>query len=602
MKGKQTLNALLIIACLQPLSIARADQAYLDKFLNYMRWTQNLPTQPDASFLNFVAEPSPLTCSLREKWLSLLAKQNNWTTYDQYYRQFQASHAIESVELQCDAQYAAYQQGQHASAIKQSQALWLDGHPRPKGCDRLFEFMLNQQAFSNQLIEQRIALALEARQFKLARGLFKYLHPPRNQVLKQLDEILHNPKHITTLNPGPLQGAFYLLGLKQLVSRQMDLAIRLSQTPTAKSIMSHAEKQRFIAHIALYKAMRGETDAQLWLSHVEAAYVTPTLTEWRIRDAIRHQRWQTLITLIAGTPLVETPAWQYWLARAYEAQGQHQQAHALYDALGAKRHYYGFLANIRMHRALKFEFEASETKQDKLSLYKPITDHIRALYTSGQPWIASGLLNAFSSELPKAEQSALAYWVKQGLKWQGKAVILSNQESLNNELGLRFPLAYREVVHQAAQQYHLDDAFIYAIIRQESLFFENNISAAGAKGLMQLMPRTAKLVTRLAHIRYTDPKELFQADKNIIIGTAYLQQLAHQFKAHPLLMTAAYNAGPRQVRYWQQHHDPQEMDSWIETLPWQETRNYLKNVMAFYAVYQYRLNKQPNLDAFLERW
>lgn len=600
MKWKQTLNIFLMLYGLQHLSFAHADEAYLEKFLTYMRWTQNIPTQPDSNFLAFVADPSPLTCSLREKWLTQLAKNKDWALYNQYYQQFQHSHPIESVDLQCYAQYALYQQGQREQAIHNSQPLWLYGYSRPKACDTLFTLMLHEHAFSNQLIEQRIALALEARQFTLARALFKQLSPPRPEDVNLLNDILHQPQRITTLKPGPLHGALYLVGLKQLVSRQMDEAIRLSQTATAKTLMSPVEQQHFVAHVALYKAMRGEDDAEQWLNLVQPPYVTPALAEWRIRDAIAHRRWQRIIELIADTSLQETPAWQYWLARAYEMSGERDKAHALYKTLGMKRHYYGFLANMRLHQPLKFEFESTETSGTKLAIYKPIMDQIRTTYHSGQAWMASRLLNAFSSELPKDEQSALAYWVKNELQWHGKAVILSNKDALNNELGLRFPLAYRDLVHQAAQQYHVDEAFIYAIIRQESLFFTDNVSAVGAKGLMQVMPRTAKLVTQQAHIRYSDSNELFNSEKNIHIGTAYIQQLSKQFKAHPLLMTAAYNAGPKQVRYWQLHHEPKEIDQWIETLPWQETRNYLKNVIAFYAVYQYRLKKQPDLQPFLQ--
>ncbi len=600
MKWKPTLNILLILYGLQHHSLVQADEAYLEKFLTYMQWSQNIPKEPDANFLAFVAKPSPLTCSLREKWLTELAKNNNWALYNQYYQQFQQSHAIESIDLQCYAQYALYQQGQRQQAIHNSQSLWLYGHSRPKSCDSLFSLMIHEHAFSNQLIEQRVTLALDARQFTLARALLKQMTPSRTEEIHLLNDILRNPKHITTLKPGPLHGALYLLGLKQLVSHQMDLAIRLSQSSTAKLIMSQAEQQSFIAHVALYKAMRGEDDAEQWLNRVEKNHMTQALEEWRVRDAIAHRRWDRIIQLIAGTPLQETAAWQYWLARAYEMRGQKDKALVIYQTLGMKRHYYGFLASMRLHQPLKFEYEATETSSTKLAIYKPILEKIRTTYESGQSWMASRLLNAFSSELPKDEQSALAYWVKNDLQWHGKAVILSNKDALNNELGLRFPLAYRDMVHQAARQYNIDEAFIYAIIRQESLFFADNVSAVGAKGLMQVMPQTAKMITKQAHIPYSDANELFNSEKNIHIGTAYLKQLAKQFKAHPLLMTAAYNAGPRQVRYWQLHHEPKEIDQWIETLPWQETRNYLKNVIAFYAVYQYRLKQRPDLQLFLQ--
>jgi soluble lytic murein transglycosylase len=119
---------------------------------------------------------------------------------------------------------------------------------------------------------------------------------------------------------------------------------------------------------------------------------------------------------------------------------------------------------------------------------------------------------------------------------------------------------------------------------------------------MQLMPATAKSVSQQEKINYSDKSQLFSTQKNINIGAAYLKQLTKRFHNHPILIVAAYNAGPRQVVYWLKNHPPVEMDIWIETLPWQETRNYLKNVIAFYAVYQFRLQETPDLSPFMKHF
>lgn len=117
---------------------------------------------------------------------------------------------------------------------------------------------------------------------------------------------------------------------------------------------------------------------------------------------------------------------------------------------------------------------------------------------------------------------------------------------------------------------------------------------------MQILPSTAKSIAKHAKIPYSDAKQLFLPEKNLHIGVAYLNTLHQQFKAHPLLMMAAYNAGPKQVRRWAKNSDAAEIDIWVETLPWQETRDYLKNVISFYAVYQYRMQEKPNLTPFLQ--
>ena len=235
-----------------------------------------------------------------------------------------------------------------------------------------------------------------------------------------------------------------------------------------------------------------------------------------------------------------------------------------------------------------------------LKPYQAFIDQIELLYSTKQILQASRLTNDFISELPKEEASALVYWIDNKLQWHGKSVYLSSSELLNNQLALRFPLAYKESILLYSQKYKVAPEFIYAIIRQESGFREDATSLAGACGLMQLMPYTAKVVSKSDKIPYSDQKQLFLSQKNINIGVAYLKQLAKRFSNHPILIAAAYNAGPKQVVYWLKTHPPKEIDLWIETLPWQETRNYLKNVFAFYVVYQYRLGQKPKLNDFME--
>jgi soluble lytic murein transglycosylase len=351
--------------------------------------------------------------------------------------------------------------------------------------------------------------------------------------------------------------------------------------------------------VTLYKAMRNHDDAQAWFNQIEPQYYNDILVDWQIRFALKNQNWKQVSKLINHSKNKDTPCWQYWLARSLEEQGKKAEADAIYESLAKSRQYYGFLASIRLKKKPSFENEKPTTSFSALKPYQPIIEQIRTLYNAKENIQASRLLNDFISELPKDEASALVYWVDTELQWHGKSVYLSNNETLNNQLTLRFPLAYKDTVKTYAKQYAIEPEFVYAIIRQESGFREDVTSSAGALGLMQVMPMTASVVSKMSRIPYSNQRELFLSQKNINIGTAYLQQLTKRFSNHPVLVAAAYNAGPRQVVYWLKNHPPKEIDVWIETLPWQETRNYLKNVMAFYVVYQYRLDQRPDLNHFL---
>jgi soluble lytic murein transglycosylase len=575
-------------------SCALTGQEYMDRFNTYITYSQRLPITPNQTFLDFVKGTTPLSNKLRDRWLYELARIKDWKTYVEYYQ------PTTDTNLVCYDEIAKYNTGAHEEALKESIPLWLTGESRPKVCDSLFEILMKDEHFNQDLISQRFSLALDRRNISLARYLLKQYKTPHVEELQALNTVYQSPTNINKLNIGGLNGEIYLYGLKRMVSINMDKALQLWDQDKTKKILNQAQQQGFLAHVALYKAMRNSEDALQWFHQVKPAYYNDVLLDWEIRLALKRKDWHDVTLLINDSKNKETPCWQYWLGRSLEEQGKTAEARAIYEPLAKNRHYYGFLASMRLNQIPSFTNEKPMSNPEALKPYQPFIEQVKALYLNKNTLQASRLLNDFISELPKDDASALVYWIDSTLKWHGKSVFLSNNETLNNQLSLRFPLAYEGTVKQYSKQYAVPPEFIYAIIRQESGFREDATSSVGARGLMQVMPYTAGVVSKAAKISYTNQNQLFTSEKNINIGVAYLKQLAQRFSNHPILMAAAYNAGPKQVVHWLRTHPPKDIDVWIETLPWQETRNYLKNVMAFYVVYQYRLNQKPNLEHFLE--
>lgn len=560
----------------------------------YTQWSQDLPDSPTEAFLSFVSENKPLANKLREKWLYQLAGKKDWLAFTRHYRD------SEDTALQCYAQIAKYHQTRQQEALREAKSLWLVGSSQPAACDELFSLLLKSENFDEKLITERIALALEKRNLQLARYLLKQYQQPRLEDEKTLIVIYRDPTKITHLQTGELHDDFYLYGLKRMVALNMEQAIHYWRHVKTRKLLSEAQQQEFLAHVALYKAMRGHDDTYQWFKKVKPAYYNDSLLDWQIRFALKQQNWQQVQQLIHHFGEKADPGWQYWLARSFEAQGEKNKARPLYQQLAKTRHYYGFLASLKLNQPFHFDNENPNADRSLLKPYLPFLEQVRGLYQSGKKLQASRLLNDFISELPKEEVSALVYWVASELQWPGKSVYLSNSYTdLNNQLELRFPLSHGDMINHFAKNYSLQPEFIYAIIRQESAFRSDVTSSAGARGLMQIMPGTAKMVAKKEKIPYQDQQQLFSLTKNINIGTAYLQRLCGRFNRHPVLVAAAYNAGPEQVSYWLKNHPPKTVDIWIETLPWHETRNYLKNVIAFYAVYQYRLQKKPDLSKFM---
>ncbi|WP_165482680.1 transglycosylase SLT domain-containing protein [Legionella gresilensis] len=575
-------------------SYATSSDAYMARFDTFIKWHQNLPEQPEQDFLNFIDNDTPLAKKLREKWLYQLAKQKDWLNYRLNYKQ------TDDVNLQCFYHLANYYQGINDTVFSAAKKLWLTGDSQPAACNKLFGLLLKNENFDQNLIKDRIILALDKHNLPLVRYLLKQYKVPRLKDEQQLITIYQNPLRIQQLPFNDLYSHFYLFGLKRMVSLNMPQAFKIWAKVQNSNVLSNDQKQAFLAHVALYKAMRNQEDTWEWFTKIQPTHYNDVLLDWQIRFALKHKQWKQVVALINYFQDQQNPCWQYWSARAKEAMGQLTQAKDIYQELAKSRQYYGFLASLRLNKKLSFENENPISDKTILKPYGPFIDKVKLLYQNHQTLEASRLLNDFVSELPKEEKSALLSWVANELQWHGKSVALSNTQELNNQLSLRFPIPYNSTINSYAKSYQVPQEFIYAIIRQESGFRDDAVSQAGARGLMQVMPATASSVAKQARIDYKDKNQLFSKEKNLNIGVAYIKHLSKRFNDHPALIAAAYNAGPRQVNYWLKNHPANEMDIWIETLPWRETRNYLKNVIAFYAVYQYRMQHKPNIGSFLK--
>lgn len=559
----------------------------------YYHWNQNFPEVITPDFISFIDSNTPLAQKLREKWLYKLAQKKEWLTFKRYY------HFSSDINLQCFAQIANYYTGAAPLALKESKRLWLTGDNLPKSCDILFKLQ-GSALLTEPLLNRRIALALEKRNLSLVRHLLKLYNKPKVDDDLMLLQIAANPRRINLLTPGPLHGDLYLYGLKRLVSMNINEAVRVWNLPITKKILSNEQQQLFLSHLAFYQAMRNDPESDQWFAQVQPAYRTDILSDWQIRHAIKQQKWTRVKALIKTARNNQTPIWQYWLARALENTNEIKLANELYQKLARTRHYYGFLASIRLKQPLSLQDEPLTPSSSILNAYKPFTSMVRELIRNKQDSEASRIISDFTSELPKKDKQLIIYWLINDLKWYAKALNLSSSEELSNALALRFPLPYNSAVHQSSKQFQIPKELIYAIIRQESGFREEVTSPAGAKGLMQIMPTTAMMIVQKKKFDSRLNDSLFVAQQNITLGSAYLQYLAKHFQYHFALMAAAYNAGPRQVNVWLKTPNSEPLDIWIETIPWHETRNYLKNVMSFYVVYQYRLGVKPNLDYFLK--
>jgi soluble lytic murein transglycosylase len=192
--------------------------------------------------------------------------------------------------------------------------------------------------------------------------------------------------------------------------------------------------------------------------------------------------------------------------------------------------------------------------------------------------------------LDDAKLLAAAEFARRTEIWD-RSINAADRTVRTHNFALRYPLPYREVFSEYAKTYDLDEAWVLGLVRQESRFITDARSAAGAAGLMQVMPRTARFVAQKIGLRNYLRKGVTEVETNVTLGTGYLRLVLDQL-GHQVLASAAYNAGPARARRWRDESRALEGAIYTETIPFPETRDYVKKVMANSVFYAALIQKQ----------
>jgi soluble lytic murein transglycosylase len=187
---------------------------------------------------------------------------------------------------------------------------------------------------------------------------------------------------------------------------------------------------------------------------------------------------------------------------------------------------------------------------------------------------------------------AAADLAKRNQIWD-RAITAADKTTSEHDYSLRFLSPYGEQVRPAAQNQSLDDAWVYGLMRQESRFITSAKSNVGASGLMQLMPATAKWVAKKIGLRDYSHSQVNNTEINVLLGTSYMRLVMENLDNHPVLASAAYNAGPGRAKKWRADR-PLEGAIYAETIPFSETRDYVKKVMSNSVYYSVLFTGQPD--------
>jgi len=525
---------------------------------------------------------------LKRQWLYALAKKQRWQKFLQYYSD------TDDTRLNCYYRRAQFSTGDRQAALDGAKELWIAGHSQPHECDPLFAQLKKSDLFNTDLFWQRFEAALRSNHTGLATYVKKFMSADDRKTAALWLKLHRDPeRYLPELfdHADVVQApSMFVHAISRLAGSDVNRAVELWDENRDRFDVDRKQSDKLEHRLAMQLAFDNDARAYDRLGRLDDADYNSR--SWRIRVALSEQNWPHVAAAIEdlGDSGREPEKWQYWLARAYQETGKPLQAEELLSDLSQKRDFYGYLAADRTNQRYQLSDKPIEVTAQELSNIANreefrVAREFRALERDTEAklqwWHALRQLDA--AEIPAAAKLA------QQWQWDEIAILTIARAKHWDDIDLRFPLSYSDTIQRNAAQQNLNPVILYGMIRRESAFNKDAHSAAGACGLMQIMPRTARLIARNLSEGWSGKSSLYDPDKNLEYGSYYYQQLLHQFNGHYALALAAYNAGPERVKQWLPDAS-MPADIWIETIPYRETRDYVTSVLVYAMIYQQRIH------------
>jgi len=542
---------------------------------------------------------SPLSESLRREWLRALGASGTWDVFRSEYPKVVG----DDVEIACYS-FQERLARSDPEVMDEARALFVSGRESAAACEPVFAALAAAKRINEADEWERIRALLAEGIVKEARRVNLLLPASAAVNDKQLERAAKDPASFLAkekLGHGVprAQQELLVFAVERLArNKPEEAADRLNVlTPRLEpKAVRHAWGQ-----VAWWGAMNHSPRALEWYSQVGTTALTDTQIAWRARAALRAADWKEVLASIqALSPEQQRePNWRYWRARALRALGQREAADLLMRSIAGQQSFYGILAAEELGTAAAPEWNGYRPAQADLDRVRSLEGIQRALALyrlnldneAFREWIWA--IRGFDDR----DLLAAAELARQANETE-RAINTADRTMQVHDFAQRFPTPYRDELVAAARQWSLDEAIVFGLVRQESRFMTDARSRVGAAGLMQIMPATARWIARQMSIRPFKPDMLLRADMNAQMGSYYFSRVLGDL-GHPLLATTAYNAGPGRARRWRDEN-ALEGAIYTETIPFNETRDYVKKVFTNAWYYHHRLTgKTANLHEML---
>lgn len=589
-------------AALQALSIyPYLVAARLQRDLNHIQVNGNAQ-QTDAAVGAFLNDHDDelVTQRLTTAWLRSLAQRQDWPLLLAHYDPARADSA-----LRCQWFQARIATGETTDLAPEISETYLTGHSLPD-CRTPFGWLKSQQQLPASLTVQRAKLALRSGRANFARQLAHQLPDAQAAPLLQWAALIRKPEQsirdLIAHPDKPVADEALQAGWNRLAHKRTNTSLQLYPTFLRARQLQGKKARIYTRDLALGLILDRRPEATEYFARFTPKPGDTLAFAWRVRAALWIQDWKHVLQWTTAMPeaLRNKPIWQYWHARAQAATGDAEAAKTGFQMLAADDGYYSLLAAWQLQRNYT---PRSTTVADDPTLQNQLAAQpgvIRAHHLF-QVGLNSQASLEWRAALSKAAPNDRVQGIRLAMRWgwYNQGVATASQQGVYEDYKLLYPLPYAAQVKTASFDSGLPENWIYGVIRQESLYQANVVSSANAYGLMQLLLPTARAVARRSGLpRPQNANDLFDPETNLALGADLLRELTNQNNGRFIVALAGYNAGPNAANRWLPY-SPISADVWIENIPYNETRRYVKRILWHIAVFGWRRSGEPQTIAEL---
>lgn len=563
----------------------------IPSYVDYYRLKSHFTVASNGEVLDFLQRynGSAIADRMRNDWLLELGKRRDWALFDQQFPLFVLQ---DDTQVKCYGLLSRLSKGENVAVA--ARELLINPQNYGDGCTALIASLAQTGQFAAADLWAQVRLAGETNATGPARRTIMLLNGSDKKVAQAID----TPALVLAKGPGATTAdhEIFLIAL----GRAARTSVKLSVLALQKALPKLTPQEQAIgwANIALPSSYTLAPETADYWRRAAAAPLSLDQHQWRTRYALRDGNWKQVREYIAAMPpkLRADPTWVYWQARTVtQTGGTPAEAQFLYQSIADRQDYYGLLAAEELGRTVSIPAPGAPVTPAEIAAVAAHPGLQRALRffdmrlrfegTREWNWTVRGMTDR--------ELIAVAELARQQ-HILDRMVYTSERTRVLADYTHRYPAPHDEIMQPTTRTLGLDRAWVYGLIRQESRFIMTAQSSAGASGLMQVMPSTGRWVAKKIGLTDFVQEMLTDVRTNILLGANYMNMVLGSMDGSQVLATAAYNAGPGRLRSWRAVlTKPMDSTIFIESIPYAETRTYVKNVMTNATYYAALFEGRP---------